>query len=68
MCRSNIWDSANIQYEAGSEMVLGLKHHSQVDRVGVQVHADNIRRGVIKVKVARVHTHYKWTRSVEYVC
>lgn len=44
------------------------KHSIQVDSVGVQIHTDNIWRGVVKVKVAGVHTHYKWTRSVEDAC
>lgn len=44
------------------------KHIIQVDSVGVQINTDNIWRGVIKVKVAGVHTHDKWTRSVEDAC
>ena len=43
----------------------GSKHSVQVDSVGVQVHADDVWRGVVKVEVAGVHAHYKWTRGVE---
>lgn len=37
----------------------------QVDSVGVQVHTDDIRRGVVKVKVAGVHAHYEGTGGIE---
>lgn len=49
-------------------MGLVSKQSIQVDSVGVQIHTDNIWRGVVKVKVAGVHTHYKWTRSIEDAC
>ncbi len=49
-------------------MGLVSKHSIQVDSVGVQIHTDNIWRGVVKVEVTGVHTHYKWTRSVEDAC
>lgn len=48
--------------------VLVTRHSVQVDSVGVQIHTDNIWRGVVKVKVAGVHAHYEWTRSVEDTC
>lgn len=44
------------------------KHNIQVDSVRVQIHTNNIWWGVIKVKVAGVHAHYKWTRRVEDAC
>lgn len=44
------------------------KHNIQVDGVRVQIHTNNIWWGVIKVKVAGVHAHYKWTRRVEDAC
>ena len=48
--------------------VLVSKHSVQVDSVGIQVHTDNIWWWVIKVKVAGVHAHYEWTRSIEDAC
>lgn len=49
-------------------MVLVSKRSIQVDSVGVQIHTDNIWRGVVKVEVTGVHTNYKWTWSIEDVC
>lgn len=40
-------------------------HVLQVDSVGVQIHADHVRRGVVKVEVARVHPDDKRTGGVE---
>lgn len=44
------------------------KRNIQVDSVGVQIHANNICWGVIKVKVAGVHAHYEWARGIEDAC
>lgn len=35
--------------------------------IGVQVHAADVRRGHVKVKVSGVHAHNERTRSAEHV-
>lgn len=37
------------------------------DGVCVQVHTVHVRRRVIKVKVARIHSNNKWTRGAQHV-